>query len=104
MTTSLSGVESARDALSAASAHGHGGRAALQRFSDCVDHLLQRLFDEAPGSGRASLVVALGGYGRRQLCLQSDIDILLLFDGPIGAAEEGRVRSILHPQIGRAHV
>src|SRR6185295_18022738 len=97
MTTSLSGVESARDALSAASAHGHGGRAALQRFSDCVDHLLQRLFDEAPGSGRASLVVALGGYGRRQLCLQSDIDILLLFDGPIGAAEEGRVRSILHP-------
>jgi UTP:GlnB (protein PII) uridylyltransferase len=90
-------VESARDALSAASAHGHGGRAALQRFSDCVDHLLQRLFDEAPGSGRASLVVALGGYGRRQLCLQSDIDILLLFDGPIGAAEEGRVRSILHP-------
>src|SRR5438552_3827144 len=97
MTTSLSGVESARDALSAASARGHGGRAALQRFSDCVDHLLKRLFDEAPGSGCASLVVALGGYGRRQLCLQSDIDILLLFDGPIGAAEEGRVRSILHP-------
>ena len=97
MATSLSGVESARDALSAASARGQGGRAALQRFSDCVDHLLQRLFDEAPGSGRASLVVALGGYGRRQLCLQSDIDILLLFDGSIGAAEEGRVRSILHP-------
>src|SRR5437867_3509894 len=97
MTTSLSGVEGARDALSAASARGEGGRAALQAFSDCVDHLLQRLFDEAPGSGRASLVVALGGYGRRQLCLQSDIDILLLFDGPIGGVEEGRVRSILHP-------
>ena len=85
MATSLSGVESARDALSAASARGLGGRAALQRFSDCVDHLLQRLFDDAPGSGRTSLVVALGGYGRRQLCLQSDIDILLLFDGPIGS-------------------
>src|SRR5213594_788895 len=97
MATSLSGVESARDALCAASARGEGGRAALRSFSDCVDQLLRRLFAEAPGSTGASLIVALGGYGRRQLCLHSDIDILLLFDGPIGAAEEGRVRSILHP-------
>ena len=73
-------------------------RAALQRFSDCVDHLRcsgcspKRRAPAAPASS-----CALGGYGRRQLCLQSDIDILLLFDGPIGAAEEGRVRSILHP-------
>src|SRR5213594_199715 len=97
MATSLSGVESARDALCAASARGEGGRAALRSFSDCVDQLLRRLFAEAPGSTGASLIVALGGYGRRQLCLHSDIDILLLFEGPIGGAEEGRVRSILHP-------
>jgi len=97
MTTSLSGVESARDALCAASARGEGGRAALQAFSGCVDQLLQQLFSEAPGESGASLIVALGGYGRRQLCLQSDIDILLLFDGSIGPAQEGRVRSILHP-------
>ena len=31
---------------------------------------------------------ALGGYGRRTLCLHSDIDLLIVFDGPIGAAEE----------------
>src|SRR5881628_2079011 len=92
-----SGVEAAREALCAAAARGQGGRAALQRFSDCVDHLLRGLFGDARDAASDSLIVALGGYGRRQLCLHSDVDILLLFDGPIGPAEEARVRSILHP-------
>jgi [protein-PII] uridylyltransferase len=96
MPTSLSGVETAREELSLVAAQGQAGGAALRRFSDCVDDLLRHLFDEAPAAG-ASLIVALGGYGRRQLCLQSDVDVLLLFDGPIGPAEEGRVRAILHP-------
>src|SRR5437899_1989139 len=97
MPTSRSVVEAAREDLSAAAAQGQGGRAALQRFSDCVDHLLQQLVGDARDAVSASLIVALGGYGRRQLFLHSDVDILLLFDGPIGPAEEGRVRSILHP-------
>jgi [protein-PII] uridylyltransferase len=97
MATSLSGVETAREDLSAAAARGAAGRAALQRFSDCVDDLLRRLFAEAPGVAGASVIVALGGYGRRQLFLQSDVDVLLLFDGQIGPAEEARVRAILHP-------
>src|SRR5436190_5516129 len=96
MPTSLSGVETAREELSASAARGEGGRAALRRFSDSIDRLLNRLFAEAPAA-RASVIVALGGYGRRQLCLQSDVDVLLLFDGPIGPDEEGRVRAILHP-------
>src|SRR5437868_1052183 len=97
MATSLSGVEAAREELSAAAARGEGGRASLQQFSDCVDDLLTRLFAEAPGVAGASVIVALGGYGRRQLFLQSDVDVLLLFDGQIGPAEEARVRAILHP-------
>src|SRR5258706_1377641 len=76
---------------------GESGRAALRRFSDRVDDFLQGLFADAPRSATPSLVVALGGYGRRQLCLHSDIDVLLLFDGPIGEGEEKRVRAILHP-------
>ncbi|HEV3057898.1 MAG TPA: HD domain-containing protein [Vicinamibacterales bacterium] len=97
MATSVSSVEAARQQLSAESARGLGGRAALERFSDRVDELLQRLFAGAPAAGCASVLVALGGYGRRQLCLHSDIDVLILFAGPIGPAEEAHVRSILHP-------
>jgi len=97
MTTSLAGVETTREELSALAARGHAGRAALGRFSDCIDVLLQRLFDDAPAAAGASAIVALGGYGRRQVFLQSDVDVLLLFEGPIGPAEETRVRAILHP-------
>jgi len=97
MATSLSAVESARQSLSACAARAEGGGAALRRFSESVDEFLQRLFDAAPPAAAASLVVALGGYGRRQLCLHSDLDVLLLFDGQIGEAEEKRVRAILHP-------
>src|SRR5258708_38628137 len=97
MATSLSSVETARAELSTAAARGQGGRASLRAFSNCVDDLLQRLAAEAPAAASASLIVALGGYGRRQLSLHSDIDVLLLFDGTIGPAEEARVRAILHP-------
>src|SRR6266850_2113823 len=52
-----SGVEAAREALRAAAARGQGGRAALQRFSDCVDHLLQRLFGDARAAAGASTLL-----------------------------------------------
>ena len=69
---------------------GHGGRTALARFAERFDGLLRHILDAAPRTEPVAPVsiVALGGYGRRQLCLHSDIDLLVLFDGPIGAAEE----------------
>jgi [protein-PII] uridylyltransferase len=42
-------------------------------------------------------VFALGGYGRRELCLYSDIDLLVLFAGPIGAPEERFLHAFLNP-------
>jgi UTP:GlnB (protein PII) uridylyltransferase len=86
VATSLAGVGTAREELSALAARGHAGLPALGRFSDCIDALLQRLFDDAPAAAGASAIVALGGYGRRQVFLQSDVDVLLLFEGPIGPA------------------
>ena len=77
--------------------HGHGGRSALARFSDRFDGILRQLMVAAPAIDQPVTVVAIGGYGRRQLSLHSDIDLLLLFGGHLGEAEERLVRAILHP-------
>jgi len=90
-------LEEARRELCDDILRGHGGRAALARFSDRFDGILRQLLVGAPRIDRPVTVVAIGGYGRRQLSLHSDIDLLLLFGGHLGEAEERLVRAILHP-------
>ena len=68
------------------------GSGGAERYADRVDTLLQRLFRAARRPRRA-----LGGYGRRHLTLHSDVDVLVLFDGPIGPDEERFLRGFLHP-------
>jgi [protein-PII] uridylyltransferase len=96
-STLVATFNAARLELRADVLRGAGGRAALERYSDRVDALLRHLFAEAGGPSVSVAIVALGGYGRRHLCVHSDIDLLVLFGDRIGAEEERFLRAFLHP-------
>ena len=90
-------LEAARQELIEETTRGTAGRLAAERYADRVDTLLQRLFFQAPPPAQPVAISALGGYGRRHLTLHSDIDVLVLFQGPIGSEDEQFLRGFLHP-------
>jgi [protein-PII] uridylyltransferase len=56
-----------------------GGRAIVKSISGAVDALLIDLWQELSGEARAGVdIVAVGGYGRAELCPESDWDLLFL--------------------------
>ena len=76
--------DAARAELRADVGRGAGGRGALERYADRVDAMLRQLYPDAQPPPAPVAILALGGYGRRHLCLHSDIDLLILFGGAIG--------------------
>ncbi|MCO8128613.1 [protein-PII] uridylyltransferase [Acidimicrobiia bacterium EGI L10123] len=57
------------------------GRSLCEAYADRADAFLTELFEAASDRIGGISLVALGGYGRRELSLQSDLDVLLLHDG-----------------------
>ena len=91
-------LQAARDTLIDETRLARGGVGNLARYSEQVDELMRRIYAAAREHTDASVaVVAVGGYGRKQVCLHSDIDLLFLFGRPIGAAEERFLKAMLHP-------
>ena len=91
-------LDEARTQLIDATERGEGGRMALARHAECIDGIVRELVESARTHTQAALAVyAVGGYGRKSQFLHSDIDLLVLFGGPIGRPEERFVKSLLHP-------
>jgi len=90
-------LASARQELADATALGEGGGHALRQYSHRMDAMVQQLFAQSGPIAQPVGIYALGGYGRRQLCLYSDVDLLVLFAGTIGAPDERFLHAFLNP-------
>jgi [protein-PII] uridylyltransferase len=91
-------LAAAREEYAVDARHGRGGRQVLGRYADRLDGLVRQL--TAAALSRTAMpvaVCAVGGYGRGLLCLHSDIDLLIVFDGAIGRPEERFVNALLQP-------
>lgn len=73
-----------RSAIRARHEAGAGGKTVCAANAIAVDGILERLHSAFVGRMRGACrdfcIVALGGYGRSELCPRSDIDILFLYD------------------------
>ncbi len=91
-------LRQAREEFAAHAERGAGGRRAHQRLSEALDGILLAIgAQELPSPPTGVAIVAVGGFGRRAQCLYSDVDLLIVFGGPIGAAEERVVNGLLLP-------
>ncbi|MCC6435065.1 MAG: [protein-PII] uridylyltransferase [Acidimicrobiales bacterium] len=63
------------------------GLAFCKAYTSRVDRWLRQLYVTATGAPDNVALVAVGGYGRRELCPHSDLDLLLLHDARVDVGE-----------------
>ena len=73
-------------------------QAFLYRHAGMFDEYFQEYLQRDGGIGKNKFsVVALGGYGRREQCLHSDIDVMIVFKDTIPGEAENIVRNMIYP-------
>ena len=75
-------IQEANSELDHRFVEGESIRSLVAERSDFFDYLLTHLWDRFIQETEALELVAVGGYGRGELHPQSDLDILILVDGP----------------------
>jgi [protein-PII] uridylyltransferase len=93
-------LHSQREALEELWKQGLSGHELLLRHTELVDTFIVDHFQKAPAVDRARgsiALIALGGYGRRELYPYSDIDLLLLHDWKAGKYMQDVSEAILYP-------
>lgn len=108
--------DAVRDELEEAHWAGASGTDTVTRLAACLDNLVRFLFETAverysrryARTRQHCAVFALGGYGRRDQCPQSDVDLLVLHSGTVTPFVETVTESLLYSlwdarlQVGHA--
>ena len=93
-----------RDALIQQSLDTDSGMRLIRGYTELLDHFIWSLFFNAPFTeeiratrDNALAVVALGSYGRRELCLRSDVDLMIIHQGKLSSTMRNIILRILYP-------
>jgi [protein-PII] uridylyltransferase len=87
-----------RREFAVAARQGRGGRDIQRQYAAHMDGVVSQLVTGAAALTASRFVVcALGGYGRRTLCLHSDVDLMILFERAIGPDDERFINAVLQP-------
>ena len=75
----------------------------FEKHASLIDEYFFTMFEKSPAArdmtikGSPFAVIALGGYGRKEQCIHSDIDLLILFKNSVPLEVETLIQELLYP-------
>jgi [protein-PII] uridylyltransferase len=103
MTSPSDELKSARNGLISLFSAGEVSDAFQENLTEITDAYFRASVQESDtgqrlfGDKKPFALVAVGGYGRRDLCIHSDIDVLILFHSKVPSAAKNMAEHVFYP-------